>query len=178
MKYFLKALAIIILIFTIFVLHIGVANTLPYPFNNINVIFLILAWQIFFNNRPRAIWYMLPLAFLMELFTSAPFGINSISLFVSLISTKWLLDNLFTNRSVYIVFLSSAVSLAIYRLVFITLIYFINFFFYHVKIGVSKFFLDVGVEILFTSILMTGFYFIHFFFIKKFNPKYLSDRHI
>ena len=178
MKYFLKALATIILIFGIFILHIGVANTLPYPFNNINIIFLILAWQIFFNNRPQAIWYMLPLAFLTELFTSAPFGINSISLFVSLIATKWLLDNLFTNRSVYIVFLSSVLSLAIYRLVFILLSYFINLFFYHIKISLTSFFADVGVEIILTSILMTGFYFINFFFIKKFNPKYLSDRRI
>lgn len=178
MRYLWNWLATIFLIFLIFILHIGIANILPYPFNHINVVFLVLAWQIFFDNRPRAIWYLLPLAFLLELFTVAPFGINTASLFISLIFTKWLLDNIFTNRSVYIVFLASVISLTIYRVSFIFFNYLINWFVYHVKIEVFKFFLDVGVEIVLTSMLMTGFYFVNFFFIKKFNPKYLSDRHI
>lgn len=178
MKIFLNWLGTILIIFIIFIIHIGVANILPYPFNNINIVFLILAWQIFFNNHPHAIWYILPLAFLLELFTVAPFGINSISLLISLITTKWLLDNIFTNRSFYIVFLSSAISLAIYRITFILLNYSINLFLYHTKIVISKSFIEVGMEIILTSLLMTGFYFINFFFIKKFNPKYLGDKYI
>lgn len=177
MRKILKFLSFLILILGIFFLHLFVINCLPTPFNHINVIFLAILWLIILSVSKDALMVSLPLAFLLELYTSQFFGIYSLSLIISLSVINWFLMNIFTNRSIYIMFLSCFFGLFLYKFLFIVLIILGDFLLYFKRnlfFSWESYLLESFWEIILTSFLGVLFLFTLSLFFKSLNPKYIK----
>lgn len=162
----------------IFLAHIVSANIFPYPLNHLNIIFVSLLLMMVFGNR-RVIWYALFISFLSELFVSTPFGINTAALMITLIGLNWVLLNLFTNRTVFIVILTSLFSLLIYRVIYVAILAVVYFF-----TDLSAFYItsamayDFGVEIVVNTVISILTYLLLSIFIRRRKPITLSqDKH-
>jgi hypothetical protein len=173
MKNFFSVIKLVIIIFLIFIIHISVSNILPFPFNHINIAYIALFYLIFFSKNEKNIWYFLPLTFLLELFTPIPFGITSFSLFFTIIVINWLINNLFTSTSIPFVSVLFAGGLIIYRVIFLSLSYFINYFFLGENLDLTGWVVNIGMEVGLTSAVAIVFYSILILLGKKLNPKYL-----
>jgi|GEM_PF-2478849 len=173
MKTLLKFIIYIALISGVFILQMAFVGLLFFPFNRINIIFLFLILVNNFYPQSRTLWLILPFIFLLEIFSSLPFGLNSISFYLGLLSAHWVLQNLLTNRSVTTVFLSCLISLFIYRFSFLSLLVAFRFFNHTTpSVGLGMMLIDYTAEIIITSSLTALIYFFAVTFIKKLSPRY------
>lgn len=157
----------------IFIVHLLVINLFPYPFNHINTVFLCLFWLVIFSGQSKILWLALPLAFLLELFSPVPFGVITAALILSLAIIGWFLFNIFTNRSLYIVFLSAFLGLLLYRLLFVLILYILNLFKGGYQLLLPEILLNIFLEIILTAGVLTFFYFLTTLFIRRLNPAYI-----
>lgn len=165
----------IALVFLIFVAHIWINNVFPYPFEHINLIFTFLFLNLLVDDSGSTLWYGFFLGLFLELFVSATFGVTLLSLFFCLLSTRWLLTYFLTNRSFYIVTLAAALSMFVYRIYFLGLNSFFNFFFKKNFLYTSRTAADYAYEIALTAIFTMLVYLIVSQIIKKLNPKYVGQ---
>jgi len=162
----------LVIIFLIVIIHIFIVNFLPYPFNNINFFLLSLLLLLLLNNKNIS-WLVLTVSFLIELFTGTPFGVTIISVYASFLLINWFLKNIFTNRSVYIIFLSSLMSVIIFRIFFFIFLIFSNLFFKQDFFLSAEIIINMGWEALFTAIVSIFFYYL----IRRYlNPIYIDFR--
>jgi hypothetical protein len=175
MRTIVKNIGIILIIMFIIIFHILVKEFFSYPWNNTNILFLSMIWLIIVTGKGEILWLMLIPAFLMELFSSTLFGLQSFAFLFSLSILSLILLTVFTNYSIYIVFLSGIIGMFLYRTIFV-LFYFLNTFF---KLPLTyslttELFIDWGWETILTSLLLTVVYFISTRFIKKLKPNYIQ----
>ncbi len=174
LKIFLQIFGKIFLLAIIFIAHIWVNNVLPYPFEHINLVFVFLFLTLLMNKTEQALWYSLILGLFLELFVASSFGVTMISLYFCLLTTSWLLTYFLTNRSFYIITLTSAISIFIYRVYFLGLNSLSNFFFKKTFLYTSRTFADYAYEMALTAFVIMFSYLILSYWIKKLNPKYLD----
>lgn len=167
----------ILLVISIFVAHVLILTILPFPFNHINIILILFLWFIIYNGNDRILWLVLPLAFLLELFVSFPFGLTSAALLLTLLVMHRLLVNFFTNRSLYIVFLAGFLGITIFRFSFIIFLLVINLFNSEFSVSWPEIFTNVFYEIILTTGVFFLFYLSTRIFFKRLNPKYISRHH-
>ena len=108
--------------FATLIVHLGVVSFFPFPFNRANIIVLLLVWFSMYGRPTRSLGLAVALAFLIELYSSAPFGTELVALTGSVMALRWLLRRIFTNYSWYMVLLSVVSALIAYRLIFTFLI--------------------------------------------------------
>lgn len=173
-----KFLKLILAITFILILQIFVVNFLPYPFNHINIIFLSMLWLIILASDTGVLWFGIFILYISDLFTSLPFGINSSSMLISLVLIGWFLLNIFTNRSLYMVFLSSIIGLTFYRILFFIFLGIYNLITHDSVLPAKEVLMDVAWEIILSSIALLVFYFISSKFIRKLNPNYISTKEV
>lgn len=174
LKIFLQIFGKIFLLAIIFIAHIWVNNVLPYPFEHINLVFVFLFITLLMNKTEQALWYSLVLGLFLELFVASSFGVTMISLYFCLLTTSWLLTYFLTNRSFYIITLTSAISIFIYRVYFLGLNSLSNFFFKKTFLYTSRTLADYAYEMALTALVIMFSYLILSYWIKKLNPKYLD----
>jgi hypothetical protein len=145
--------------------------------NFLNIILLVFLWLMIFNSQGKFWPYILYTALLSDLFENTPFGVVSISLIFSLIIIHWLLLNIFTNRSLVIVFFSGLISVILFRLIFSAAV-----FFYHLtsnqNTGLREYWPFYLKESLITAGFLTLVYLVSSFFVKKLHPEYVSRGHV
>lgn len=174
LKIFLQIFGKIFLLAIIFIAHIWVNNVLPYPFEHVNLVFVFLFLTLLMNKTEQALWYSLVLGLFLELFVTSSFGVTMISLYFCLLTTSWLLTYFLTNRSFYIITLTSAISIFVYRVYFLGLNSLSNFFFKKTFLYTSRTFADYAYEMALTALVIMISYLILSYWIKKLNPKYLD----
>lgn len=157
------------------IIHLGMVNVLPYPFNHINLIMSLFFLLIIFTSKKEIFWLAFFSSFFLELYSGLSFGIIIISSLIALIIFYWFLFNIFTHRSFYMIFLASALGMVIYRFVFIGFLFLYNVFFEQSG-DVNTFLVlkDIFLEVIFTSIFILIFYVLLTFLIKKLRPDYVK----
>lgn len=161
---------------TVFVtaLHLFFINFLPYPFNNINTIYFAVLWLIMISSGVNYFLLGLVALFVSELFSGLPFGITFASMLISLIVAHWFLLNIFTNRSLYMVFLSTFIGLIIYRAVFFVILALYNLF-SRVALWPGKEALaEIGWEIALTPCALLIFYLLASKLTRRLDPNYIA----
>ena len=108
--------------------QIFIINFLPYPLNQINFIFLVLLAFIIAGETKKVFWLALVVSYFSDLFSGSPFCLGGAATLISLFLIKWLQFNIFTNRSIYMVFLSAIIGITLYRFLFITFLTIGNYF--------------------------------------------------
>jgi hypothetical protein len=137
---------------------------------------LLLLLIFIITNRENYIWLGVLVGLLLEMFTSVPYGVNLASLVASIIFINWLSLNIFTYRSLYMVFIIGILGSFIYRFIFSVLIFFVSVVnqtdFYLFK---GTFLLDIGLEILLTGFALFILYMISIRMLKYLRSDHLSD---
>jgi len=174
MRFALKTLLLTGGGFLIFLIHILFIYLSPYPINRLNFLFIILLWLVIYKNNPFVLWAALPLSFSAELFSSLPFGLSTAALLFSLFMEHWLLLNIFTNHSWYIVLLCGFTALISYRILFLTFISGAALFKMTDYSLQWNFFSDLLVEGLINAGALTSLYLFSRLFSRRFNPRYIG----
>ncbi len=155
--------------------QIMVLDFLPYPINRINVIIATILGMFIFTADIRALFLIIPTGFLLEILSSTPFGISSVSLAVSLVAVGWVLLNILTNRSVFIVILSGLMAVIIFRFLFtILLLIFGNSTWVVIWSGQSI--INLFFEAIFTALVLLIGYVAVGYLVKRFRPEYINLR--
>ncbi len=174
MKKIWKTLFAIAISAFIFFLQVLGKEFLPYPFNQINVIFAAMVWLLILTAKVETLWYGAPLALLIEVFGSSEFGLNSVLLLFTFILIFWLLTNFFTNRSFFIVLLLGVIGMTFYRTLFIVFNLVFTDTFNDVGWSGIEILTTYGLETAITAITLTLFYLLTSLFLRKLNPSYIS----
>lgn len=153
---------------------------LPHPFNHCQIIFAGLTiYLLFTDNKKKFFWTLFITYWLFELLSSAPYGINLISILISFIILHQLSARLLTNHSARTAILLSAFGIATFRLIY-------------ALISVSTGFINIiqlewgGIllleflwEIALTTAMAGILFFTAVFGARRFNPRYvLMDNRI
>ncbi len=154
-------------IFLILASHIFVVNFLPFPFNHINIIFSLSLLVLTISPSSKALWLALITSYISELFSSIPFGVGTSSLFISLLIINWFQINILTNRSVYMVFLSATLGIALYRALFVLLLTVNNYFYSLPPLPYKEIIADAGWEVLLSSLLLFVLYLLDTKFLRR-----------
>lgn len=174
MKTIIKIIITIIIIISILVIHISIRKFSPFPFNYLNTIFLAAISLIIFTNDFKILFQLLVPTFLLELFSSTPFGLNTAALILSLSILSWFLINIFTNYSMYMVGLAGLIGMISYRLLFILFLLgtriFFNFNFSLTKEALLEWLWEIILTVIFVVIL----YLIISSFSGRFKPHYVA----
>ena len=157
----------------LFFLHLTIINFLPYPINTINVLFITLTVMIVIEDRFAFIWFIVPMAFLLELFSVAPFGSELLSLFLSAFAMRSIILRFFTNRTIYIVLLTSVLGLIIYRVSYIIITLILGAIIHLPSQFSYAQFLFFGWETILSSIFASIIYIIFSKRYRQYNPNYL-----
>lgn len=159
-------------------LHLIVRNVFPFPFSEINILFVIWIYIIIYRADLTAIWSILPVTFIIECFDAPPFGMGMVALITALLMVAWGLLYFFKDHSLIIVGAACFAGMVIYRSLF-------SFFFVFFQTTSSshfaswiQFMKQGSWEILLTSITLGSCYLVSTFITKRLNPKYvLANSH-
>ena len=168
-----KFIFYLVLIISIATLHLSVSGFLPAPLNSINTLLLITIFLLSTNPKTKTLLFALTIAFVVELYSSTYFGILLSAFLASSMVVHWVLLNIFTNRSIYMIWLTGVMGVIIYRAWFLLIWIFINI--------ITKTDFTVGVEFLqnlfwealLTSTLLVLIYTLTITFGKKLRPDYI-----
>lgn len=155
------------------VAQISFISGLPAPFNNLNLVLVVLIFILGFTSFNFAVWWSLGVGFVLEVFFFLPFGAYLVSLILTVVIANFLLSHFFTNRSLYSFLALVALATASYGLIinFISLIFFeANKSFFPVK---PDFWLLVLEQIGFNLILTFFIYYLIHFFGRNLRPVFL-----
>lgn len=153
--------------------HVFFKIFLPFPINHINIIFLGVILALIFKDYSEVFILFLVPTFFIELFSVYPFGVGCISFILSISIIGWLLENIFTNHSVFIVYLIAALSVLFYHVFFTSILYLLHFILlidFNFSMQTVK---EWFVEIFITSTITALFYFIISFFTGRKRPHFV-----
>lgn len=173
MAWLLKKIMWLALIIIVILLHLALRDWFNYPFNCFNLIFLFLGAAIIIWPQKNNLWLVLPTTLISELFSTTPFGINTISLFISFLITNWLLLNIITNRSILIVLFAGVFSFILYRLSFYLFLTGAQLFGSSTNLFWSEIIISWLWECVLTVGILVLFYILTTLFTKRFNPSYV-----
>ena len=91
----------IILASVLFVIQLAFISGLPGWFGNLNLILVVLIYILGLSSFQAAWWWSIGLGILLDVYYFLGFGIYLLSLSSAIFLTYLLLNNFFTNRSLY-----------------------------------------------------------------------------
>ena len=133
---FLRWLAYAVFFSLIAIFHSSFISALPPFFSAINLSLILLLFVLLFTNLNTALITSVLLGFWLDISTFSFFGLNSFSLFISILAVNFLLTNWLTNRSLYSFLALSVIGTIVYNFLFYILL-----FFWQGSIGANIFFL-------------------------------------
>ncbi|PIR04132.1 MAG: hypothetical protein COV59_03030 [Candidatus Magasanikbacteria bacterium CG11_big_fil_rev_8_21_14_0_20_39_34] len=167
MNSLLKTIGWICILFLVIFLHFTCLYLLPYPFDHLNILFFFFVNSIFWGGSGRIVWVAFVLFFILDLYTGTPFGLLLVIGPISVLFSYWLFMYLFTNRSIFALLGLLVLSLAIYRGLYLGVLFIFSFF--H-QIAISAILISVTFawEALFTgAAILISYPFLHKIFRNK-----------
>lgn len=151
---------------------------LPAGLNNFNLVLVVLVFILILTDLNLAAWWAIGLGFFLDIFSFSAFGINLLCLSATAVIAYFLLNNFFTNRSLYSI--AALVSLStVFHEVFLALSLFLENFF--LKLDANSVFnaafwssklSQLILNLIFSFVL---FYLINFVS-RKFKPAFLTKK--
>ena len=118
MRKLAQLLGIIFIGIILVVLHIAISSFAEYPFNNLNIMFAGLMLVLVWRESGIVVWLCFALHFLIELYSSVPFGITLFSSTISILFAYWIHQSILTNRSWYTSWVLTSITILIYRVLY------------------------------------------------------------
>lgn len=98
------------------VMQISFISGLPFQMSNLNLILVILVLMLGFGDLYFVMWWSFGLGLVLDVFSFLPFGTHLIALPIAVYIAYFLLNNFFTNRSLYTFLALGAISTLVYEL--------------------------------------------------------------
>jgi hypothetical protein len=158
MRFFVKIMAALLLIFVIVTIHLGISYVFPFPWNKINIIFLAIVLSLVLFESGISVWITFFVHLFVEVYAPQPFGIIIFSSTISILCVYWLYRHLFTNRSWYSVMAMTFVALILYRLLYTILLSILYFWSGKDSIPFLELSAIYAWELFLTTVVSTLFY--------------------
>lgn len=172
MKFLQKTLFLFLSVLVILVTHIFIINFFPYPYNHLNTVFGLLLFFLTIKPSRQIIWLTIILSYLLDLLSGIPFGIGQASLLFSLLIINWFQLNILTNRSTYIIFITAAIGIIFYRILFFSFLAIYNYFSNNPLLPGKEIFIGIVWEVLLSSLEVSILYFTYSKFIRTFRKNF------
>lgn len=138
--------------------QISLAALLLFPFSSVNLILIVLLLFFFIGHRIKSVIFLIFwVGFLLDLFSSAFFGIYLLSLFLTFLAINWLANYFFTNRTQLAFLALNFLAFLIFRLLFFSFNFFSNLKFSTVNYYSPKFYVVNSLQEIFFSLLVLIF---------------------
>lgn len=174
-KNIIKNIIIGLLANFLIILHLSWRIIFHQPISLVNIVMIVFLWLIIFNPRQRHILIATYILLVCELFYTSPFGLESFAQISALLVANWLLLNIFTNRSLIIVFFTSLITMIVYRIFYIILLYF-DFLIQNHPATFSSILIKTFLnEALITAGTLSLIYLISSIFVKRLRPEYILE---
>lgn len=126
---YFKAALNAILILGLASIQFSFISGLPAWFNSLNIILIALIFVLSLYGIDTAFWWAIGAGFFMDIFSFSPYGIYLAGLCLATIAAYFLLNNFFTNRSLYSFLALTFMTTILYELVLNFLDFLIKSFF-------------------------------------------------
>lgn len=176
-KYF-KFFFNVLLICFLATVQFSFISGLPYFLDNFNLALVALIVILGFFGLNESLWWALGVGFLLDLFSFAPFGVFLISLVLAVLLADFLLNNFFTNRSLYSFLALTFFSTVFYFLIFIVINYMARLVILKdVKLIFNfNFLLDFGAQIVLNLIFVLVSFYLAGFLSARLRPAFLAKK--
>jgi hypothetical protein len=170
-----KILLSILAISIIIMLQVTWLGSFGQYWSGFNLILATLVILIFLTDFSRIIFFVIIAGILLDIYSSLPFGVFLLSLFVAAVSCEIVFLNFLTNRSFYSVMLMGLVALMSFHVTFL-----IVSGFFHL-VGLSnfyvngKYFVTLLYQLINTLISLSIMFSIVNSLSKKFKPNFLRS---
>lgn len=122
-SYFIDFIKIFLTSFAINVVHLSISMLLPHPVSSINTVFIGFVFILLFWEPSVVVWVALITSYLIELYSTTPFGIVLFSVTAAAVCMLWVYNYVFTNKTYFTAGALIFSSLIIYRFIFVLLIF-------------------------------------------------------
>ncbi len=155
------------LIFIVFLaaIQITFVGNLPFYFNNINLLIIVLVFVLVLGGLRLALTWAVGLGILFDFYYFLPFGSFVINLFLTSLLTYFLLRNFFTNRSLYSFLALGFFANISYNIILFLIIYLNSFLTKtssSLSFNINLLKLELMQIILNSLVIIMGFYLINF----------------
>ncbi|OGH60138.1 MAG: hypothetical protein A2725_00620 [Candidatus Magasanikbacteria bacterium RIFCSPHIGHO2_01_FULL_33_34] len=155
-------LSVILLLF----FHFIIAFFLPNPVNTINIFFIYFVLFIIGWEKSIVIWIAFFIFYIFELYSVVPLGFIIVPGIISVMTIYLLYVNVFTNRSWFTSFIMVVIAISINRLLYLFLVYVLNYASGISSIVIKNFFIDLFWELVLTSVISSLLFYL---LSKKYN---------
>lgn len=114
-----KIIANLILIFVLAVLEISFASGLPGLAQNVDLLIVALIFVLILSGWRLALLWALTAGLIIDFYSFTPLGMNILGLAAAMVACQFLLNNFFTNRSLYSYIVLTAAATVVYDAVII-----------------------------------------------------------
>jgi len=170
-----KILLAIIAISLLTIVQISFLGNFGVYLSSFNLVLAVLVILLFLVDLKGLIFFTLFSGFILDLYSSLPFGLFMISLFLTALVLEMFLFNLLTNRSFYSVISLGLLAVILFNIIFLAISSAIYLF------GLSDFYFNFRswpswlYQLLNISIILTVIFFIVNAFSKKFKPNFIRS---
>lgn len=123
MKIFLREFLWILLILAVVVLHVSVVNTFFVQYPIVHLILLVAFFFCAVDMIPRGLLSLAIGGYLLDLFSSFPFGVTLVSLFVGLGTFLFLQHTVFKNKALHAMVINASLATIAFQATFLLFIW-------------------------------------------------------
>lgn len=165
------------ILFSLIFIQLSFIGALPDPFNNFDLVFVILFFIVLLIDYKLGLWAALLSGLLLEIYSPLAFGAIFFSLVITIILINFLFNLFFTNRSLYSLLILSSLGVIIFNflnLFYLNLAYWLKLT--EIKIELSSHFLvSSSWQLFFTLLTLTIIYIPLRLFSKRFKSVFLVE---
>ena len=170
-----KILLSIIVIAFISIIQITVLGSLGNYFSSFNLLLAVLVISLFLVDFNWVIYFTIGAGLVLDIYSSLPFGIFMISIFLAISISNFLLFDFFTNRSFYSVVFVGWSTVLLFNIIFLIstgIVYLLGLSDFYIN---NDYWLKLVYQVINISIVLISLFFVINLFSKKFKPNFIRS---
>jgi len=170
-KIFLNLILIIFLV----ICQLSFIGGLPWLFNKLNLILIVLIFILGLKDLKTALWWSIGVGFLFDVYSFSPFGFYLISLLFTVLVINFLLTSFLTDRSLYSFLALTFFATIFYEFFLNLIIYMGNFFIARTNFFIltREFWANISVQIILNLLTVFILFYVVSFLSQRLKPVFL-----
>lgn len=170
----LKILINFITLIVLGIIQVSFLSTWLFPINSLNLILSLVIFVTVIISFNKGLWWAFGLGIFLQLYSSLPFGLETLSLIFVVFAVNFLFTNIFTNRSLYSLLILGLIGTICYNL-FIIVGYFLLIF---LNFNVLAFKFDLWLlffwQTILNLIILTIVFFAYYIFTSRLKNSFIT----
>jgi hypothetical protein len=167
-------LSVIIIILAV-AIQVAYLSSFGTYWGSFNIVLAGLVFLLYFLDFRWILFFAITSGFLLDIYSSLPFGIFLISLFATVFVLEMLLSSFFTNRSLYSVLSLGGVAVVFFNVMFLIisgLTYLLGVNNFYISAG---YFIGLVYQVVNVLIVLAVLFFLANSFSRKFKPNFIRS---